>query len=84
VQADAIEPKLKLPGTKRLKLKCDEPLSNLALKFKLRRYTWVPAASRAVCTSTYRLPRHRHAFKTSIIELIGSLLRGEHYCPPRH
>jgi len=31
--------KLKLPGTKRLKLKCDILLSTSAFKFKLRRYT---------------------------------------------
>jgi len=30
---------LKPPGTKRLKLQYDEPLSNFAFKFKLRRYT---------------------------------------------
>jgi hypothetical protein len=38
VQVDPIKPKLKLPGTKHLKLKCDEPLSNFAFKFNLRRY----------------------------------------------
>jgi len=30
---------LKLPGTKRLKQKCYEPLSNVAFKFMMRRYT---------------------------------------------
>ena len=30
MQADPINPKLKLPGTKRLKLKCDEPLSSFS------------------------------------------------------
>ena len=29
---------LKAPGTKRLKLKCDSPLSNFAFNFNLRRY----------------------------------------------
>jgi len=33
-----MKPKLKAPGTKRLTLKCDEPLSNFAFKFNLRRY----------------------------------------------
>jgi hypothetical protein len=33
-----VKPKLKAPGTKRLKLKYDEPLSNFAFKFNLRRY----------------------------------------------
>ena len=32
---------LKAPGTKRLKLKYDEPLSNLAFKFNLRRHSQV-------------------------------------------
>ena len=39
MQVDPVKPNLKLPGTQRLKLKCDEPLSNIAFKFKLRRYT---------------------------------------------
>jgi hypothetical protein len=39
VQVHAIKPTLKAPGTKRLKLKCDETLSNFAFKFNLRYYT---------------------------------------------
>ena len=39
MQADPIKPKLKLPGTKRLKVKHDEPLSKFALKFSLCRYS---------------------------------------------
>jgi len=39
VQVDPIRPTLKLPGTKRLKLKHDEPLSNFYFKFNLRRYS---------------------------------------------
>jgi hypothetical protein len=38
VQVDPIKPKLKPPGTKRLKLKCDILLSTSAFKFNLRRY----------------------------------------------
>ena len=38
VQVDPIKPTLKASGTKRLTLKCDEPLSNVAFKFDLRRY----------------------------------------------
>jgi len=34
-----MKPKLKPPGTKRLKLECDILLSNSDLKFNLRRYT---------------------------------------------
>jgi hypothetical protein len=39
VQIDPIKPTLKAPGTKRLKLKCDEPLSKFAFNFKSRRYS---------------------------------------------
>ena len=39
VQLDPIEPTLKAPGTKRLKLKCDELLSSFASNINLRRYT---------------------------------------------
>ena len=38
MQVDPIKPKLTLPGTKRLKLKCDVPLSKFAFNFNLRRY----------------------------------------------
>ena len=38
MQVDPIEPTLKAPGTERLKLKRDKPLSNFALKINLRRY----------------------------------------------
>jgi len=39
VQVDPIKPTLKAPGTKRLKVKCDESLSNFAFNFNLRRYS---------------------------------------------
>jgi len=42
VQVDPIKPALKAPGTERLKLKYDVPLSSFAFKFNLRRYTKVP------------------------------------------
>jgi len=38
VQVDPIKSTLKAPSTKRLMLKSDEPLSNVAFKFNLRRY----------------------------------------------
>jgi ABC-type thiamine transport system ATPase subunit len=41
VQIEPINPKLKLPRTKRSKLKYDEPLSNFAFKFNMRCYTMV-------------------------------------------
>ena len=41
MQVHPIEPKLKPPGIERLKLNCDELLSNLAFKINLRRYMQV-------------------------------------------
>jgi len=38
VQVDPIKPMLEAPGTKRLELEHDEPLSKCAFKFQLRRY----------------------------------------------
>ena len=39
MQVDPIKPTLKAPRIQRLKLIRDDPLSNLALNFNLRRYT---------------------------------------------
>jgi hypothetical protein len=44
-QVDPMKLKLKAPGTKRLKLKCDEPLSNFAFDLNLRRYSKEPSMS---------------------------------------
>ena len=41
MQVDPINPKLKPPGTKRLKLKYDKPLSSFAFKLNLHHYTEV-------------------------------------------
>ena len=41
MQFDPIKPTFKAPGTKRLTPKHDEPLSSVAFKFNLRRYTEV-------------------------------------------
>jgi hypothetical protein len=38
VQVELMKPKLKAPGTKRLKLKYDNLLSSIAFKFNLRHY----------------------------------------------
>jgi len=43
VQVDPIKPKLKPPGTKRLKIKCDILLSAYPSNFNSRRYTEVSA-----------------------------------------
>ena len=39
VQIDPMKPKLKAPGAQRLTLNCDEPLSSIAFKITLRRYS---------------------------------------------
>ena len=39
VQVDPMKSTLKASGTKRLTLKSDDPLSNVAFRFQLRRYT---------------------------------------------
>ena len=41
VQVEAIEPILKAPGNLLLTLRCNEPLSNFASNFNLRRYMMV-------------------------------------------
>jgi len=63
VQLDPIKPKLKPPGSERLKLKCDVLLSILlqfcfifAFKFNLRRYTVAAALAAArIFTSPYQV-----------------------------
>ena len=50
VQVDPVTSTLKAPGSKRLKLKCDDPLSSVGFKFNLRRYN----AGRARSTPTIR------------------------------
>jgi hypothetical protein len=53
VQVDPIKPKLKPPGTKRLKLEHDVPLSNFAFKFNLRRYTSAQGTVFELCQECY-------------------------------
>ena len=60
MQVDPIRPTLKLPGTKRLKLECDEPLSNFAFNFNLRRYNEAVLEAHASClkAGAYTRPLH--------------------------
>jgi hypothetical protein len=51
VQVDPIKPTLKAPETKRLKLKYDEPLSNFAFNFNLRRFSWCRARGPRRCAT---------------------------------
>ena len=57
VQLDPIKPTLEPPGSKRLKRKCDVPLSNFAFKFELRRYSKVTSTSRTCATPATSSPR---------------------------
>ena len=41
MRVEAMKLMLNAPGTERLKLSCDEPPSNFAFKFNLRRYAEV-------------------------------------------
>jgi len=52
VQVEPMKLMLRAPGTQRLKLKCDEPLSNCAFKFNLRRYCLVSTRSPRYPTRT--------------------------------
>jgi len=56
-----MKPALRPPGMKRLKLKCDKPLSSFAFTFNLRRYIAAYANVREVCTLRWGLANNaRH------------------------
>jgi len=59
-----MKPKLKPPGTKRLKLKYDEPLSTFGFNFNSRRYIWearrrIDRCLRRVLFERYKVGRCR-------------------------
>jgi hypothetical protein len=63
VQVHPIKPMLKPPGTKHLRLKCDEQLSSFAFKFNSCRYTpAAPATSPAKCAWSTPTGRGLHSF----------------------
>ena len=66
VPVDPIKPRLKAPVTKRLTLKSDEPLSNLAFTFDLCRY--IPSADEGT-----RLKRRMAAGRCVVETLVGGL-----------
>jgi len=74
VQVDPIKPKLKLPGTKRLKLNCDEPPSNFAFNINLRRYR--PARRCARTRGTWRRASRQG------LALVPISAQLELFCPP--
>ena len=62
VQVDPIKPKLKAPGTKRLKLEYDTLLLSFAFNFNLRRYTLAPAQLKLVVDSIVWAFRQGHHY----------------------
>jgi len=52
VQVAPIKPKFKAPGTKRLKLECDGPLSNFAFELNLRCYI-MAKYNHLICAQVY-------------------------------
>ena len=73
-------PKLKLPGAKRLKLKCDEPLLNFAFNFNLRRcgkaaLAALLPAGRGLRSSTFQLnlSRFGHTSRCPLSNRLGEI-----------
>ena len=74
MQVDRIEPTVKAPGTKRLKLECAILLSTVAFKFNLCRYTLGKSAS---APAPVRADAAMEAdVRQSLQSLIGSVLGG--------
>ena len=98
MQVDPIKPKSKPPKKKHLKLNYDEPLSNVAFKFNLRRYTQAREQGakllRAICTNDKRA--QDLAAEMGVVTMVVTLLAEKdatpgkvkavgsgRYCPPR-
>jgi hypothetical protein len=75
VQAHPIKPKLKPPGAKRFKLDHDEPLSNFAFGFNLRRYIWVRRAVQARDGRILRYAHQRRAMAAAAARWAGAYTR---------
>jgi len=68
VQVDPMNPTLKAPGSERLKLKCDDLLSNFAFNFNLRRY------SEVFCGSIGNAKRSEYSMIGSVVNLAARLM----------
>ena len=68
MEVDPANPMSKAPGTKRLKLKCDELLTNFASSFNLRRYTKVEAERARSLTLAAEIDAANRAAKQSMVE----------------
>ena len=69
MRVEAIKPKLELPGTKRLKLKCGVLLSNFAFNFNLRRYTMEELMTASTLTSTFEAGAYTRSLFGSTLAL---------------
>jgi len=63
--------RLKPPGTKRLKLNCDEPLSTSAFKFNLRQYTVGVARYEEAALRLVGRGLHSSTFRLNLSALYG-------------
>jgi hypothetical protein len=84
MQVDSMKPKLKPPGTKGLKLKCDTMLSTSVFNFNLRRYTMVVKSHdvpRDVLTGVVYLLRRGEHNQAQMLDLFKHrALNGGEYC----
>jgi hypothetical protein len=71
VQLDPIKPALKAPGIKRLKLICNDPLSNFAFKFNLRHYT-MALAIQSKMSEVLGRGSHSSTFRLNVSAFCGS------------
>jgi hypothetical protein len=67
VQVDPMKPTLKAPGSMHLNLRYEEPLSNFAFKFNLRRYTAVSVSNDLVTLYSLRTIRPGGELTVSVI-----------------
>ena len=87
MQVDPVKHKFKPPGTKRLKVKCDELVSKFAFKFNLNHYN---AAVHAWCATGNDRPdaaeklvqRMIHDGARQGLALVPSSAQLELFCPP--
>ena len=75
VQLAPIKPRLKAPGTKRLKLKCDVLLSASAFKFNLRRYNMEESHDITMCA--YPSSEYFFLFKGSVQAVVSEHKAGD-------
>jgi len=82
VQVDPIKPRFKAPGSKRFTLRYDEPLSNVAFKFNLRRHNEGRAMSFLYMDEVYEnFRKDKKTLKVGVTRVIRCTA---FWCSPRH